>query len=262
MTDLTDFGRLVPRDHGLIVVSTLRADGTIQSSVVNAGVLSHPFTGQPAVGFVVRGGTRKLANLRARPWATVVIRAGWEWAAAEGPAEIIGPDDPAPGVDAERLRLLLREIFAAAGGTHDDWDTYDKVMAQERRAAVLLSPDRVYSNARLSPAVAPGCAGAPPSGRGPPQPRGRPLRRDPRRAAGPGRVHQLRAEPGPARPATRGTPGRVIPGRAGRRAPIASVKGHKPAQPFPCQGAHRVNAAASPHSRRTRASGRGRHDGR
>jgi PPOX class probable F420-dependent enzyme len=152
MTDLTDFGRLVPRDHGLIVVSTLRADGTIQSSVVNAGVLSHPFTGQPAVGFVVRGGTRKLANLRARPWATVVIRAGWEWAAAEGPAEIIGPDDPAPEVDAERLRLLLREIFAAAGGTHDDWDTYDKVMAQERRAAVLLGPDRVYSNARLSPA--------------------------------------------------------------------------------------------------------------
>jgi len=153
MTDLTDFGRLVPRDHGLIVVSTLRADGTIQSSVVNAGVLSHPFTGQSAVGFVVRGGTRKLDNLRARPRATVVIRAGWEWAAAEGPVELIGPDDPAPGVDAERLRLLLREIFAAAGGTHDDWATYDKVMAQERRAAVLLSPDRVYSNpSRLSPA--------------------------------------------------------------------------------------------------------------
>ena len=155
MTDLTDFGRLVPREHGLIVVSTLRADGTIQSSVVNAGVLSHPFTGQPAVGFVVRGGTRKLDNLRARSRATVVIRAGWEWAAAEGPVELIGPDDPAPGVDAERLRLLLREIFAAAGGTHDDWDTYDKVMAQERRAAVLLSPDRVYSNpSRLSSARA------------------------------------------------------------------------------------------------------------
>ena len=148
MTDLTDFGRLVPREHGLIVVSTLRADGTIQSSVVNAGVLSHPFTGQPAVGFVVRGGTRKLDNLRVRPRATVVIRAGWEWAAAEGPVELIGPDDPAPGVGAERLRLLLREIFAAAGGTHDDWDTYDKVMARERRAAVLLSPDRVYSNAQ------------------------------------------------------------------------------------------------------------------
>ncbi len=42
MTDLADFGRLVPREHGLIVISTLRADGTIQSSVVNAGVLNHP----------------------------------------------------------------------------------------------------------------------------------------------------------------------------------------------------------------------------
>ena len=146
MTDLADFGRLVPREHGLIVISTLRGDGTIQSSVVNAGVLNHPLTGQPAVGFVVRGGTRKLDNLRARPRATVVIRAGWEWAAAEGTAELAGPDDPMAGVDAERLRLLLREIFAAAGGTHDDWDTYDQVMAKERRAAVLLTPARVYPN--------------------------------------------------------------------------------------------------------------------
>jgi PPOX class probable F420-dependent enzyme len=148
MTDLADFGRLVPREHGLIVISTLRGDGTIQSSVVNAGVLNHPLTGQPVVGFVVRGGTRKLDNLRARPRATVVIRSGWEWAAAEGGTELAGPDDPMPGSDADRLRLLLREIFAAAGGTHDDWDTYDQVMAKERRAAVLLTPDRVYSNPR------------------------------------------------------------------------------------------------------------------
>jgi PPOX class probable F420-dependent enzyme len=146
VTDLADFARLVPLDHGLVEVSTLRDDGTIQASVVNAGVLSHPLTGQPVVGMVIRGGTRKLAHLRARPRATVVIRAGWQWAAAEGTAELIGPDDPMPGIDAERLRLLLREIFTAAGGTHDDWDTYDRVMAGERRAAVLLSPDRVYTN--------------------------------------------------------------------------------------------------------------------
>lgn len=146
MTDLTDFARLVPRDHGLCVVSTPRPDGTIQASVVNAGVLDHPVTGQPVVGFAARGGTRKLDNLRAGRPATVVIRAGWEWAAAEGPAELAGPDDPMPGIDAERLRLLLREIFTAAGGTHEDWDTYDRVMAEERRAAVLLRPDRVYSN--------------------------------------------------------------------------------------------------------------------
>jgi hypothetical protein len=49
-------------------------------------------------------------------------------------------------VDAERLRVLLREIFKAAGGRHDDWDTYDRTMAEERRAAVLIAAQRIYSN--------------------------------------------------------------------------------------------------------------------
>lgn len=146
MVDLSLFSSLVPGDHGLCVVSTSRPDGTIQSSVVNAGVLAHPVTGVPVVGLVARGGTRKLANLRATPRATVVVRAGWQWCTAEGPVDLAGPDDPLPGVDAERLRMLLREIFTAAGGTHDDWDAYDRTMAEERRTAVLLTPARVYSN--------------------------------------------------------------------------------------------------------------------
>ncbi|MBC6462273.1 pyridoxamine 5'-phosphate oxidase family protein [Actinomadura sp. HBU206391] len=148
MSTLEDFARLVPGDHGLCVVSTLRSDGTIQSSVVNAGALVHPVTGVQVVGLVAAGGTRKLANLRARPRANVLVRAGWEWAAAEGPVDLAGPDDPLPGVDGERLRLLLREIFTAAGGTHDDWPTYDQVMAKERRTAVLLRPERVSANPR------------------------------------------------------------------------------------------------------------------
>jgi PPOX class probable F420-dependent enzyme len=129
------------------VVSTLRPDGTIQASVVNAGVLDHPVTGTPVVGLVARGGSRKLANLRARPQVTVVVRAGWQWSAAEGPADLAGPDDPLPGLDAAALPALLRAIFTAAGGTHDDWQTYDRVMAAERRTAVLVEPRRVYSNA-------------------------------------------------------------------------------------------------------------------
>lgn len=146
MTGVADFAALVPGDHGLCVVSTLRADSTIQSSVVNAGVLAHPVTGAQVIALVARGGAVKLANLRARPRATIVVRAGWQWVAAEGPAEIAGPDDPLPGFDAARLPGLLREVFTAAGGTHDDWPTYDRVMAQERRAAVMVTPERVYSN--------------------------------------------------------------------------------------------------------------------
>jgi PPOX class probable F420-dependent enzyme len=146
VTDLTEFAELLSHDHGLCVVSTLRRDGSIQSSVVNAGVMPHPLTGEQVVALVVRGGTRKLHHLRADPRATIVARAGWQWAAVEGNAQIIGPDDPHPAVDSERLRVMLRDIFTAAGGTHDDWDTSDRVMAEQRRAAVLLVPRRAYTN--------------------------------------------------------------------------------------------------------------------
>ena len=146
MANIEDFRNLVAGDHGLVVVSVTRNDGTISSSVVNAGVLPHPLSGEAVVGMVVRGGTKKLANWRKRPYANVVIRSGWQWAAAEGRVDIIGPDDPQPSIDADRLRLLLRDIFTAAGGTHDDFDNYDRVMREERRTAVFVHPDRVYTN--------------------------------------------------------------------------------------------------------------------
>ena len=147
MTDLADFAALVGGDRGLAVVSVLRPDSTISSSVVNAGVLRHPVTGEQAVAFVSRGDARRLGYLRAAPRVTVVLRAGWQWAAAEGPVQLCGPGDPVPGVDGEGLRLLLRAVFTAAGGTHDDWDAYDTAMANERRTAVLMTPERVYSSA-------------------------------------------------------------------------------------------------------------------
>jgi PPOX class probable F420-dependent enzyme len=150
VTDLSAFAELVPLDHGLCVVSTVRPDGRVHSTVVNAGVLPHPLRGEHVVGLVAVGGARKLRNLRADPRATIVARAGWRWAAVEGDAELIGPDDPGPGIDAEALRTLLRDVFRAAGGVHDDWETYDRVMADERRTAVLITPRRTYTNPQVS----------------------------------------------------------------------------------------------------------------
>jgi PPOX class probable F420-dependent enzyme len=146
MIDIGPFAQLVDGDHGLAVVALALPDGTAHASVTNAGVLPHPVTGETVVGVVARGDSRKLRHLRVHPRATVVLRAGWTWSAVEGPVELAGPDDPLPGVDAERLRLLLRETFTAAGGTHDDFDEYDRVMAAERRAAILLTPARRYGN--------------------------------------------------------------------------------------------------------------------
>jgi PPOX class probable F420-dependent enzyme len=145
MTTLQDVIGIGRRDRFLAVVSTLRSDLTIQSSVVNAGVLAHPVTGTDVVGFVTYGRT-KLSNLRSRPQLSVTFRAGWEWATAEGRAELIGPDDPSPDIDTEGVRLLLRSVFRAAGGTHDDWDAYDAAMAEQRRTAVLVDVSRLYGN--------------------------------------------------------------------------------------------------------------------
>ena len=145
MTDLSVFGELIPLDHGLCVLSSIRGDGSVAASVVNAGVLQHPVTDVPVAGLVSRG-LRKLDNLRNDPRATIVARVGWRWAAVQGVAEVIGPDDPHPEVDGERLRLLLREVFVAAGGTHEDWPEYDRVMLEERSAAVLIVPRRTYGS--------------------------------------------------------------------------------------------------------------------
>lgn len=145
MTTLDDLVALGRQDSFLAVVSTVRADATVQSSLVNAGVLAHPVTGEPSVAFVTYGPV-KLRNLRERPQIAVAFRAGWRWGAVEGRAEIIGPDDPHPGVDADRLRRLLREVFESAGGTHDDWNAYDAAMLAERRAAVFVTPTRIYGN--------------------------------------------------------------------------------------------------------------------
>ena len=146
MTTLDDVAALGAQEQGLAVVSTLRADATIQSSLVNAGVLAHPESGDPVLAFVTYGPV-KLANLRLRPQVTTTFRHGWQWGTIEGRAVLAGPDDPQPWLkDADQLRLLLRAVFEAAGGTHDDWDEFDRVMLEQRRTAVLIDPVRVYSN--------------------------------------------------------------------------------------------------------------------
>jgi PPOX class probable F420-dependent enzyme len=142
--------RLV-REYGaaerwLAVLVTLRADGQPSVSVVNAGVLPNPIGGPAIVAFVARGGTAKLANLRRDPHATIVFRSGWEWIAVRGSVELAGPDDPLPRIGPDRLPQLLRDIYHVAGGQHHDLAEYDRVMAAERRTAVLLHPNRFTTN--------------------------------------------------------------------------------------------------------------------
>ena len=148
---LSDVRSFLADEHGLATVSTTQADGRVLSSVVNCGVMAHPVTGVECVALVSRGDAARLGHIRRGSEVTVLARRGWAWRAVTGTADIIGPDDtvyssadaPYSTFDAETLRLMLREVYRAAGGDHDDYQEYDRVMAAERRAAVFVAPDRV-----------------------------------------------------------------------------------------------------------------------
>jgi PPOX class probable F420-dependent enzyme len=133
-------------ENWLAVLITMRDSGEPAVSVVNAGVLADPLTGETVVGFVARGNTAKLRYLRRRPRCTLVFRAGWEWVSVEGPTELAGPRDQLPGLTADDHRQLLRDIYSAAGGQHPDLSEYDRVMEREQRTAVLLRPERFSTN--------------------------------------------------------------------------------------------------------------------
>lgn len=143
MADLDDVRRFLSEESGLAVVSTTQRDGRVLSSVVNAGVTTEPTAGADAVAFVSAGSAARLGHVRRGSEVTLTVRRGWRWVGVTGPAHLIGPDDPVAEVD---LRMLLRDVFRAAGGTHDDWDEYDRVMAEDRRTAVFVEPARILGN--------------------------------------------------------------------------------------------------------------------
>jgi hypothetical protein len=145
-SDLDLVRKLSAAEHGLATITTVRPDGTVHASVVNAGVIDDPVTGNASVGLVVRGGARKLELFRRNGHATIVFRRGWDWVAVQGATHVVGPDDPDPDFDNLGLPQLLRDVFIAATGTHDDWDSYDRTMAEERRAAVFIEASRITGN--------------------------------------------------------------------------------------------------------------------
>ncbi|MEM7340755.1 MAG: pyridoxamine 5'-phosphate oxidase [Actinomycetota bacterium] len=143
MATLGDVETLAADETGLCVVATTRADGSIHASVVNAGLMAHPVSGEQCVALVARGNARKVSLFGGAGRASVTFRRGWRWAGVEGPVEVFDRDQAPDGLD---YAGLLRDVFTAAGGTHDDWDAYDRVMAEEQRVAVFVTVARVIGN--------------------------------------------------------------------------------------------------------------------
>jgi Pyridoxamine 5'-phosphate oxidase len=143
MADLDDVRRIASADGNLAVLAVARHDGSVQASLVSAGVIPDPVDGASGVGLVAGGGTAKLALLRANPRATAVFQQGYQWVAVSGRARLLGPDD---GVDDVDVPSTLRAVYVAAGGEHEDWAAFDRAMADERRCAVFIRADAITSN--------------------------------------------------------------------------------------------------------------------
>jgi hypothetical protein len=144
MPDLEDVRRIGPADNHLAVFAVADAPGQVHASVVSAGVIDDPVDGAPGVAAVVAGGARKLRLLRTVGRATLVFKSGWDWVSVSGPTRLVGPDEGDLGLDVPET---IRSVFRAAGGTHEDWGEFDRVMADERRCAVFVRAERITSNA-------------------------------------------------------------------------------------------------------------------
>ena len=83
------------------------------------------------MGLVSVGSAARLTRIRRGSEVTIAVRRGWRWLSVTGAADIIRPDDRPEGVDADAVRTLLRDVFRAAGGIHEDFDEYDRVMSEE-----------------------------------------------------------------------------------------------------------------------------------
>ena len=146
MSDIEIFSNYLSEETGLATVSTTQVDGRVLSSVVNCGMIEHPVTGNVCVAFVSGSNAARLKHIDRGSQVTITARRGWAWSSVTGPADLIRPENLPEGIDTEQVRLLLREVFHAAGGVHDDLEEYDRAMAQEKRVVICVNPERILGN--------------------------------------------------------------------------------------------------------------------
>jgi len=120
---------LRPRHH--VILSTTRADGSVQSSPVTAGI-------DADVRLVVATypARAKVRNLRRRPRVSAcVLSDEWNgpWVQVDGTGEVLDlPDAMEP----------LVEYFRCISGEHSDWDEYRAAMQKQGKCLVRCTIDR------------------------------------------------------------------------------------------------------------------------
>ena len=121
------------------VLSTFRRSGQAQLSIVVVGAHND------GAAFTTTEDRAKLLNLRRDPRCSLLVSqdSWWGFVVLEGTARILAADN----TDPEELRQAFRDVYRSISGEHPDWDEYDRAMVEDRRAVVIVVPDRIYGTA-------------------------------------------------------------------------------------------------------------------
>jgi PPOX class probable F420-dependent enzyme len=126
-SELLDFIR--PRHN--MVLTTFRADGSLQSSPVTGGI-----DGQGRVVIASYPQRAKSVNIRRNPRASITVLSGefnGAYVQVDGDAEVIGMPD---AVD------LLVDYYRVIAGEHPDWQDYRRAMLDQGKCLIRVTPRR------------------------------------------------------------------------------------------------------------------------
>ena len=137
---LTDNVREFATENHMGVLTCFRRNGMPQMSIVTCGAY------RDGVAFTTTAGRAKLLNLQRDTRCSLMVskQDWWGYVVLEGRAIILSPEN----TGAEDLREALRGVYrAATNQDHPNWEEYDQAMVDDRRAAVIVVPDRTYGTA-------------------------------------------------------------------------------------------------------------------
>ncbi len=114
-----------------MVLSTFRADGSLQSSPVTGGVDQQ---GRLVIASYPQ--RAKSANIRRTPEASVLVLSdefNGAYVQIDGDAEVIDVPDAVE---------LLVDYYRSIAGEHPDWDEYRSAMLTQRKCVIRVTPHR------------------------------------------------------------------------------------------------------------------------
>ena len=127
LSELLDFVR--PRHR--MILTTFRADGSLQSSPVTGGV-----DDQGRLVIASYPQRAKSANIRRTPKASVMVLSdefNGAYVQVDGDAEVIDVPEAVEG---------LVDYYRAIAGEHPDWDEYRSAMRSQRKCLIRVTPRR------------------------------------------------------------------------------------------------------------------------